>query len=70
MGTINGALDGLIHWVITQAYLKVAYETKQILDRGVLFNNPDKLAAVYRFKQNIKIANVLCPLLILALSVC
>ena len=56
--------------MITQSYLKVAYETKQILDRGVLFNNPDKLAAVYRFKRNMKIANVVCPLLILAFSVC
>ena len=64
------ALDGWIHWVITQSYLRVAYETKFILDRGVLQNDPDKIAAVHRFKRNMVVANILCPLLILAFSVC
>ena len=70
MSASAAAVSGLVHWVITQSYLRVAYETSQIIDKGVLFNDRDKLAAVYRFKTRIKIANVLCPCLILAFSVC
>ena len=70
MGVILAAVDGLTHWVITQSYLNVSFETKQIIDKGVLFNNPEKLAAVYRFKTCMKVANVLVPLLFVALSVC
>ena len=70
MSASINAVSGLVHWVITQSYLRVAYETSQIIDKGVLFNDRDKLAAVYRFKTRMKIANVLCPCLILAFSVC
>ena len=62
--------DLMIHWLITQSYIKVAYETKFILDRGVLFNDPVKLAAVRRFKLIMKCANVAMTLLILAIAVC
>ena len=41
------AIGGLVHWVITQSYIKVAYETSQILDRGVLLNDPVKIKAVH-----------------------
>jgi len=67
---IFNADQGLIHWIITQAYLKVAYETSQLLDRGVLFNDPEKIKAVYKFKFNMKIANVICPLLVIGFTVC
>ena len=70
LGLIDTALEGWIHWVITQSYLRVAYETKFILDRGVLKNEPAKIDAVRRFKRNMLVANILCPLLILAFSVC
>jgi len=60
----------MIHWLITQSYIKVAYETKFILDRDVLFNDPVKLAAVRRFKRIMKCANVAMTLLILAIAVC
>ena len=63
-------VQGLIHWVITQSYLNVSFETKQIINKDVLFNNPEKLAAVYRFKTCMKVANILVPLLFIALSVC
>jgi len=69
MNAIVVAVEGLIHWVITQAYVRVAYETKFLLDRRVIFNDPKKLAEVYRFKRNLKAANVLCPLLVLACAV-
>ena len=67
---IANAFDGLIHWVITQSYIKVANETSQILDLRVHLNDPEKRAEVSQFKLRIKIANVLFPLLVLACSVC
>ena len=70
IGTLANAMEGQIHWIITQSYLKVAYETSQMLDVGVLFNDPEKLAAVHRFKRIMKAANVVIPLLILACEVC
>ena len=56
--------------MITQSYLNVAYETKFILDRGVLLNDRAKIAAVYKFKRNMKFANFLFPLLVLGFSIC
>jgi len=47
------AVGGSIHWLITQSYIKVAYETSFILDRGVLLNDPVKLNTVRLFKRNI-----------------
>ena len=70
LDAVSFALDGWIHWVITQSYIKVAYETSQLLDKDVLFNDPVKIEAVARFKSRIKTANLLCPLLVLAFSVC
>lgn len=69
MNAVICAVEGLIHWLITQAYLKAAYETSQLIDKGVIFSEPAKLAAVRRFKRCIHIANVLCPLLVLAFAV-
>jgi len=63
-------VEGLIHYVITQLYLRVSFETKAILDREVLFNNAGKLAEVEQFKTRMKWANFLCPLLVLGFSVC
>jgi len=67
---IETSTELMVHWLITQSYIKVAYETKFILDRDVLFNNPVKLAAVRRFKRIMKCANVAMTLLILAIAVC
>jgi len=64
------AFEGVIHWIITQSYIKVACETKQILDKAVIFNNPAKIAEVHRFKIRIRNANIVCPLLVIVLSVC
>jgi hypothetical protein len=48
----------------------VSAETRQLLDRGVLLSERGKIEDVYRFKRNMLIANVLCPLVILGLSIC
>lgn len=41
--------DTLAHWVISQLYLKVSFETKMLLDPGIYFNHADKLAAFDKF---------------------
>ena len=70
LNSVTFAFAGLINWVIAQSYVKVAYETSQLLDKDVLFNDPVKIEAVARFKSRIKTANLVCPLLVLSFSVC
>ena len=59
----------MIHWNITQTYLKVSFETKQILDLKVLLNNTEKHTTIKSFQDRMKIANIVNPLLIVGLSV-
>ena len=54
--------------MITQSYIKVGYETSQIMDLGVIFSDPVKMAAVDQFKKRMVAANVLCPFLVIALN--
>ena len=51
-----------IHWLISKTYLKVAFDTKQLLDPDVYFKNEKKMSGIDRFRWRLKVANVLVHL--------
>ena len=60
----------LAHWLITQLYIKVSFETRLLLDPGIYFNHTDKLLTIGTFQKRIRAANYAIVALVLALGVC
>lgn len=54
----------MIHWFITHLYVKVSYETRQLLDPEVHFNDEGKIQEVYKFRSRLEIINKLVLFLI------
>ena len=62
--------DTLCHWLVTQTYIKVAFETKQLLDKDIYQNNREKLLNVTRFRRRMRLANFIVITAILLASAC
>ena len=57
------------HWVIAQTYIRVAFETTQLLDPEVYLNDRSKIQKVDRFNLIMKIANGTVLILTIVLNV-
>jgi hypothetical protein len=59
----------LVHWLITQTYIKVAFETKQLVNPEVYLGNRKHLADVKKFRRCMKIINMVVILVIIVIGV-
>jgi len=65
---LNGS-EAICHWIITYTYIKVAYQTNQLLDPLVYFDDQEKIEQASKFNRNLKVTNAVVVFLIIALSV-
>jgi hypothetical protein len=59
----------IIHWLITQSYIRTAFEAKSLIDPEIYFQNEDKLQGLQKFNSRMKIANVTVSIFIVAFTV-
>ena len=68
--TIKIAADMTAHWIITQAYLGVAFDTRMLVNIKTYLDNPEKMKQVDKFRLGMLVANIVASLLITAITVC
>jgi hypothetical protein len=68
-GAFLSGSEALCHWIISQAYITVGFQTTQMLDPSVYFDDPEKLAKTRCFRNSMIIANVAAVALIITASI-
>ena len=68
--TINSAAGMTAHWIITQAYLGVVFDTRMLVNIKTYLDDPEKMKQVDRFRLGMIVANIVAFLLIVAIIVC
>ena len=67
---IDDFLQCVIHWVLTQQYIKARFETKQLLNIRDLGFNLMQTYDVDRFKKNMKMLNTFVVIFSLIIALC
>ena len=62
--------DMLVHWIITQNYIKTAFETKQVLNPETYIIKGRENPALKQFQSRMKILHVFVVLLIMGIAAC
>ena len=69
IAALDSAFENLCHWVITQTYIKTAFQTRMLLKLGTYLDEDNTVAHVTRFKTYMTAVNLAAIALIVAMSV-
>jgi len=64
------AFQNICHWIITDTYIRVSFETRMLLKKETYMNAAAHLDEVTESRRKLTIANVCAGILIMAMSTC